>query len=543
MAELSSPELNAVFSYFGSKGKTKGTGKGKGRRGNPIGTDGKVMTCSICKSEQHFRAQCPQNTQTEGRQAASYAAYKDAPSLTNSGPLQKLFNFMAIVNECTDEESSFVPMIDPWTVLDPWKHASQQPKVEHRPKAPSHGSGIHLELEQQPKAPPYGLQIQHMDQVSPQAPSPGGKPSPGVVEQRMNLSRLLMFHDDDTNADIAEPRAAYMSSTMNDDTFRAAAPQPATRARMPHSETTFTRKDDGGWSEVHDAISSAAASSNRSAEQPQVSQSKPVHLTPAEKSALAANINARNPHLADIDVAVSKFTTKKRLVETILHDIDAKPAENWNGDDDIRTRQSVAYTLPTDNIHANDNVFELINNIAAVDSNDTTANRRSQRLQARRRALRQLEQVDPETATRLAAQIGERVAGQPHPEAQPPPAPTQRAEVSTCRICQTEMKYGGLFTCGHYLATLACGHTLHMTCLQQVCQMQQQNGAAPMCPVCQQQLPLQDHRAPSASSSCRQESAAPAAAPDTSHEVAIWAAAVRSAIEWVPRTDDSAHSV
>ena len=37
MAELSSPELNAVFSYFGSKGKTKGTGKGKGRRGNPIG--------------------------------------------------------------------------------------------------------------------------------------------------------------------------------------------------------------------------------------------------------------------------------------------------------------------------------------------------------------------------------------------------------------------------------------------------------------------------------------------------------------------------
>ena len=42
--------------YFG-----KGGGKGKGRRkGNPIGRDGQPLRCSICNSDQHLRARCPQ---------------------------------------------------------------------------------------------------------------------------------------------------------------------------------------------------------------------------------------------------------------------------------------------------------------------------------------------------------------------------------------------------------------------------------------------------------------------------------------------------
>jgi hypothetical protein len=65
-------EWDAAF-YGGksrSKGKrrTPGKGKGKGKAGssrtNPIGRDGNVMTCSICQSDSHFRAECPQNTDT-----------------------------------------------------------------------------------------------------------------------------------------------------------------------------------------------------------------------------------------------------------------------------------------------------------------------------------------------------------------------------------------------------------------------------------------------------------------------------------------------
>ena len=49
--------------FFGGTGKSKGarptSGKGKGRRGNRIGSDGEVMKCSICNSTDHFKAVCP----------------------------------------------------------------------------------------------------------------------------------------------------------------------------------------------------------------------------------------------------------------------------------------------------------------------------------------------------------------------------------------------------------------------------------------------------------------------------------------------------
>ena len=68
-----------------SKGKrrTPGKGKGKGKAGssrtNPIGRDGNVMTCSICGSDSHFRAECPQNTD------AHLVTQAPAPTLT--GPI------------------------------------------------------------------------------------------------------------------------------------------------------------------------------------------------------------------------------------------------------------------------------------------------------------------------------------------------------------------------------------------------------------------------------------------------------------------------
>ena len=46
---------------FAYKGFGKGS-KGNGRRGNPIGPDGKVMKCTECGSEEHFRAKCPKGS-------------------------------------------------------------------------------------------------------------------------------------------------------------------------------------------------------------------------------------------------------------------------------------------------------------------------------------------------------------------------------------------------------------------------------------------------------------------------------------------------
>lgn len=56
--------------FFGGKGKGKG-----GKRKNPIGPDGKIMTCSGCGSEDHFVKHCPKaRTQQTGRSSTSNAA-------------------------------------------------------------------------------------------------------------------------------------------------------------------------------------------------------------------------------------------------------------------------------------------------------------------------------------------------------------------------------------------------------------------------------------------------------------------------------------
>ena len=58
--------------YFGGKGKSKGkrqtTGKGFGRRSNPIGPDGETMKCTVCNSTVHFGAACPQHHSSSSSQ-------------------------------------------------------------------------------------------------------------------------------------------------------------------------------------------------------------------------------------------------------------------------------------------------------------------------------------------------------------------------------------------------------------------------------------------------------------------------------------------
>ena len=56
--------------YAFQKG-AKAAGKG-GPRKNPIGSDGKIMTCSICKSEDHFQRFCPRNPKGKGKGTSGY---------------------------------------------------------------------------------------------------------------------------------------------------------------------------------------------------------------------------------------------------------------------------------------------------------------------------------------------------------------------------------------------------------------------------------------------------------------------------------------
>jgi hypothetical protein len=57
------PNINETLqnAYFKGKGKGgKSSGKGFGRKMNPKGRDGEVLKCSICSSQYHLRARCPQ---------------------------------------------------------------------------------------------------------------------------------------------------------------------------------------------------------------------------------------------------------------------------------------------------------------------------------------------------------------------------------------------------------------------------------------------------------------------------------------------------
>ena len=110
-----------VWAYFGArrKGSGRGAGAGHGRKRNPRGIDGQVMTCCVCNSEEQVAAKCPQGQGggrgsgwsglpsatfhvSEGRQAAG------RPALTWSGrgadddvdgPLASVFRELGSVSD------------------------------------------------------------------------------------------------------------------------------------------------------------------------------------------------------------------------------------------------------------------------------------------------------------------------------------------------------------------------------------------------------------------------------------------------------------
>ena len=66
------------------------SGQGFGRRKNPKGPDGKIMTCTTCGSEDHFRARCPRNGSSgpapSGAAPTFPAEITNAPAVPSAGP-------------------------------------------------------------------------------------------------------------------------------------------------------------------------------------------------------------------------------------------------------------------------------------------------------------------------------------------------------------------------------------------------------------------------------------------------------------------------
>ena len=65
LSELNQSQLMELFPAFRAKGDKKGTGsgKGKGRKGNPRGPDDRRMRCHECGSEEHLVRRCPRRSQ------------------------------------------------------------------------------------------------------------------------------------------------------------------------------------------------------------------------------------------------------------------------------------------------------------------------------------------------------------------------------------------------------------------------------------------------------------------------------------------------
>ena len=97
LAELTDDEYEEAFFGRGRKGRGKGkrsSGKGKGRRKNPIGSDGQIMRCGICNSDEHFRAQCPRgsggNQGSFGGYASTFQIHEINEEEEGTGPLGDL---------------------------------------------------------------------------------------------------------------------------------------------------------------------------------------------------------------------------------------------------------------------------------------------------------------------------------------------------------------------------------------------------------------------------------------------------------------------
>ena len=137
-AYLNIGEVLRQSSYFKGKGKGgKSSGKGFGRKLNPVGRDGEVMKCSTCGSSYHLRARCP-------RGAASAAPAAAASNTTSANALPQRAPPTFTVEPANLHFAAY-ETDSSWTQVSPRSNPSV---AAHRSAAPSE-----VGVPQQPSAP------------------------------------------------------------------------------------------------------------------------------------------------------------------------------------------------------------------------------------------------------------------------------------------------------------------------------------------------------------------------------------------------------
>jgi hypothetical protein len=121
-------EDESVFEVYYKGGKGKGAGKGIGSgkgRTNPVGSDGKIMKCSDCGSEQHFRRFCTNKSKgghsgkgsSSKPSAASSSGFFDQPiSISLTDLLADANSYSTILYADGSRDSILHPQTDEPTV-------------------------------------------------------------------------------------------------------------------------------------------------------------------------------------------------------------------------------------------------------------------------------------------------------------------------------------------------------------------------------------------------------------------------------------------
>ena len=166
---------DGIRAYLGARGKggARGSGRGHGRKRNPRGRDGTVMTCRICNSEELVGAKC---TQGQGRgagaaQPPAFPAFHALASMSESRRVAGQLTWQGVggddsvdvplapsLQELTTagEDHIFMAESAEGTAVqtdhleaDPWAHRRRPPSRERpaQSSASSWGSWVPIQLQ------------------------------------------------------------------------------------------------------------------------------------------------------------------------------------------------------------------------------------------------------------------------------------------------------------------------------------------------------------------------------------------------------------
>ena len=127
----------AVLTYLkgrGKGGRSFSSGKGAGRRKNPMGRDGQVMRCRNCNSDEHFAAKCPRSASSSSAPPQMFVIHDEDGPISNilANQADNTQVHIEEIDEATSQDQTFAfPVFpgegtDPVWQGDPWSGLQQE---------------------------------------------------------------------------------------------------------------------------------------------------------------------------------------------------------------------------------------------------------------------------------------------------------------------------------------------------------------------------------------------------------------------------------